>query len=119
MGRHNRDGRGEDQHGRRYEVAYPPDWLHQVKVSRGLENGRQSTKILLRNPEAPTQPPGGRVRTRVACEELGLEFELALRDGAGAVRRIVVETVIPEGPEAGEVVSFTLTRTPAAGVPPA
>jgi hypothetical protein len=110
MGRHNRDGRGEDQFGRHYEVAYQPDWLHQVKVSRGLESGRQSTKILLRNPDPPVQAPGSRVRTRVACPELGLDFEVALRDSRGAVRRIIVETVIPDGPEAGETVRFTLAR---------
>jgi hypothetical protein len=110
MARHNRDGSGEDQYGRHYDVAYQPDWLRLVKVSRELDSGRQSTKILVRNPEAPEQQPGPRVRTRIASAELGLELELALRDPRGVVRRIVVETVIPEGPEAGEVVAFTLAR---------
>jgi hypothetical protein len=112
MARHNRDGAGEDQHGRRYEIAYQPDWLHQVKVSRGLDSGRQSTKILLRNPRPPAQEPGSRVRTHIAAPELGLDFEVTLRDAAGVVRRIIVETVVPEGPEAGEVVAFTLARVP-------
>ena len=68
MARHNREGQGEDQHGRRYLIGYQPDWFHQVKVARGLDTGRQSTKILLRNPalmgpagRAASALPGGHV----------------------------------------------------------
>ena len=43
MARHNREGQGEDQHGRRYLIGYQPDWFHQVKVARGLDTGRQIT----------------------------------------------------------------------------
>ena len=49
MARHNRDGRGSDQRGFDYEIGYQPDWLQQVKVTRNLESGRQSTKTLFRN----------------------------------------------------------------------
>ena len=48
MGRHNREARGSDQRGFDYDISYQPDWLHQIKVTRTLENGRQSTKILSR-----------------------------------------------------------------------
>jgi hypothetical protein len=112
MARHNREGRGEDQLGRRYLVGYQPDWLHQVKVSRGLENGRQSTRILLRNPEPPQADPGSRVRTRIAAPELGIDLEVTLHDERGVVRRITLETVVPEGEERGHTVSFVVSRIP-------
>jgi hypothetical protein len=112
MARHNREGQGEDQHGRRYVIGYQPDWLHQVKVSRGLENGRQSTKTLLRNPDPPAAEPGPRVRTHIAAPDLGIDFELTLRDAGGVVRRITVETVVPEGEERGQPVSFVVSRVP-------
>lgn len=112
MPRHNREGEGEDQHGRRYHIGYQPDWLHQVKVARGLENGRQSTRTLLRNPDPPAADPGARVRTVIAAPELGIDVEVTLRDERGVVRRIIVETVVPEGEEAGETVSFVLSRLP-------
>lgn len=110
MARHNREGRGEDQHGREYLVAYQPDWLHQVKVTRSLENGRQSTKTLVRNPEPPSQEPGPRVRTHIRAPELGLDFEVVLQDAGRVVRRLIVETVVPDGDEAGQVVAFSLSR---------
>lgn len=109
MARHNREGRGEDQHGRAYTVAYQPDWLRQVKVTCDLDNGRQSTKTLVRNPDPPLQDPGARVRTRIRCEALGLDFEVVLHDGDGVVRRIVVETASPGG-DATETVVFSLSR---------
>jgi hypothetical protein len=111
MARHNREGSGEDQRGRKYSVGYQPDWLRQVKVTRELDNGRQSTKTLVRNPDPPAAEPGTRVRTRIRSEELGIDFEVALHDERRVVRRIVVETVVPGGDEAGEVVTFTVART--------
>jgi hypothetical protein len=117
MARHNREGQGEDQHGRRYLIGYQPDWLHQVKVTRGLENGRQSTKTLLRNPEPPAADPGPRVRTRIAAPELGIDLEVTLRDADGVVRRITVETVVPDGEERGETVTFVVSRVPDAPRP--
>ena len=112
MARHNREGEGEDQHGRRYLIGYQPDWFHQIKVARGLESGRQSTKILLRNPEPPAADPGSRVRTHIAAPDLGIDIEVTLRDEGGVVRRITVETIVPEGPEKGETVSFVVSRFP-------
>jgi hypothetical protein len=109
MARHNREGEGEDQHGRRYRIGYQPDWLRLLKVTRFLSNGRQSTKTLLRNPDPPAADPGPRIRTQVEAEELGLCFELTLNDERRVVRRIIVETVIPDGEERGQVVSFVVS----------
>jgi hypothetical protein len=110
VARHNREGQGEDQRGRRYSVGYQPDWLSQVKVTRELGNGRQSTKTLVRNPDPPAAVPGTRVRTHVEARELGLEFEVSLVDPRHVVRRIVVETVVPDGDDRGETVSFVISR---------
>ncbi|HYR09749.1 MAG TPA: hypothetical protein VEQ60_18380 [Longimicrobium sp.] len=112
MARHNREGQGEDQHGRQYLIGYQPDWFHQIKVARGLDTGRQSTKILLRNPDPPAADPGPRVRTHIAAPELGIDVEVMLRDPRHVVRRITVETVVPEGEEKGETVSFVVSRIP-------
>ncbi len=110
MARHNREGRGEDQRGHEYVVGYQPDWFRQIKVTRDLDTGRQSTKTLYRNPEPPQQDPGPRVRTRITAAELGLDVEVTLSDARGVVRRITIETVVPEGEESGEAVVFTITR---------
>ena len=110
MARHNREGQGEDQRGRTYVVGYQPDWFRQVKVTRGLDSGRQSTKTLLRNPEPPAAEPGRRVRTHIHAAELGLDFEVIIDDPRHVVRRIIVETVVPEGDEAGETIAFSLSR---------
>jgi hypothetical protein len=112
MARHNREGQGEDQHGRRYLIGYQPDWFYQVKVARGLDTGRQSTKILLRNPEPPASDPGPRVRTHIVAMDLGIDIEVTLHDERGVVRRITLETVVPEGEEKGETVSFVVSRVP-------
>ena len=110
MARHNREGKGEDQLGREYAISYQPDWFHQVKVTRDLQSGRQSTKTLFRNLEAPQADPGPKVRTRIASPELGLDFEISIDDPRGVVRRVTVETVMPEGEDQGEVVAFTVSR---------
>lgn len=110
MGRHIREGVGEDQRGARYAVGYQPDWLRKVKVTRDLPSGRQSTKALFRNPDPPVSDPGPRVRTRVASPELGLEFEILLTDPGRVVRRIVVETEVAPGSEPERVV-FVLSGT--------
>ncbi len=110
MARHNREGRGEDQHGHLHIISYQPDWLHQVKVTRDLESGRQSTKTLFRNTEPAERDPGPRIRTGIAAPELGLALEVAIEDPRQVVRRVTVEAIIPEGHEQGETVVFTLTR---------
>jgi hypothetical protein len=115
MARHNREGSGQDQRGRTYRVEYQPDWMRVVKVTRELAGGRQSTKTLVRNPEPPAAEPGSRVRTHVQCADLGLDFEVVLHDPRRVVRRITVETVVPDGDDAGETVQFSFARTPDEG----
>lgn len=110
MARHNREATGEDQFGRKYEVSFQPDWLYQVKVTRDLAHGRQSTKTLYRNEAPAVVEPGSRIRTRIRSEELGLDVEVDLNDARGVVRRITVETVAPEGVDQGEPLSFTISR---------
>ncbi len=107
MARHNRVGRGTDQRGADYAISYPPDWLHQVKVTRTLENGRQSTKTLFRNPEPLAKRPGAKVRTRVMSRKENLEFEIDVHDPHGIVTRIVVETSRPERGGDGACIQFT------------
>jgi hypothetical protein len=108
MGRHNREGRGTDQRGQEYVVSYQPDWLRQVKVSRNLENGRQSTKTLFRNPAEPEQEPGPRVRTRISAPGTNLDIEIGLTDPDRVVTRIIVETSIA-GDGGDEAVAFTIS----------
>jgi hypothetical protein len=110
MARHNREGTGVDQNGREYTVSYQPDWFYQVKVTRDLPSGRQSTKTLFRNPEPPAAAPGPKVRTRIWSEELGVDFEITVDDAAGSVRKVTVETTATRGPEQGEPISFTISR---------
>lgn len=110
MARHNREGVGADQRGFQYEVSYQPDWLRQVKVTRQLETGRQSTKTLFRNPSGQAEAePGEKVRTRIVSERQGLDFELALIDPRSAVTRIRIAYAVPvEGGLREEEVEFTL-----------
>jgi hypothetical protein len=110
VARHNREGRGADQRGFEYSVNFQPDWLKQVKVTRQLETGRQSTKTLFRNPSRRAEAaPGERVRTRVVSSDQRLDFEVALTDPAAAVRRIRVAYAVPtEGGTLEEEVEFTL-----------
>jgi hypothetical protein len=110
MARHNREARGTDQRGNAYTISYQPDWLHQVKVSRDLQSGRQSTKILFRNEEPAEAPPGRGVRTRILSEELGIDVLLTVEDGEQGVRRLSVETVATRGPAEGETVCFVISR---------
>jgi hypothetical protein len=92
MARHNREASGADQRGFDYTISYQPDWLGQVKVTRILETGRQSTKALFANPEDPRSEPGQQVRTGIRCAAQGLGFELSITDPGRVVRRIIVET---------------------------
>jgi hypothetical protein len=95
MARHNREASGADQRGFEYTISYQPDWLRQVKVSRLLGTGRQSTKTLFVNPEPPARAPGQLVRTGIRCEAQELGFELAVTDPRGVIRRVIVETAPP------------------------
>ncbi len=98
MARHNRLGRGTDQRGADYAISYPPDWLNQVKVTRALETGRQSTKTLFRNPEPAGRRPGPKVRTRIVSRQENLDIEIGVSDPNGMVTRIIVETSLPDRP---------------------
>ena len=97
MARHNRDGHGSDQRGFEYTVSYQPDWLKQVKVTRLLPTGRQSTKTLLIPDDAPERAPGRQVRTEIRSEEQGLFFQVAITDPDHVIKRVIVET----GPSSG------------------
>lgn len=97
MARHNRETDGTDQHGLEYAVSYQPDWLRQVKVTRRLETGRQSTKTLFTNPDAPVRAPGQQVRTAIRCKTHDVAFEIAVTDPGRVVKRIVVEMESAEG----------------------
>ena len=109
MARHNRDGSGADQRGFEYGVSYQPDWLKQVKVTRTLESGRQSTKTLFRNPaRGPEAVPGERIRTRIVSSDQSLDFEVALIDPKAAVRRVRIAYVVPGENGRPEEVEFTL-----------
>jgi hypothetical protein len=92
MARHNRDGHGSDQRGFDYTISYQPDWLRQVKVTRLLPSGRQSTMTLFTRPDPPEREPGRQVRTRIESETQGLVFEVAITDPARVIKRVIVET---------------------------
>jgi hypothetical protein len=110
MGRHNREARGADQRGFDYDISYQPDWLHQIKVTRTLENGRQSTKILFRNPTPREQPPGPRSRTRITSAEQQVDVEVDLNDPHNVVKRIIVVTGPPGIDTAEEELEFIIQK---------
>jgi hypothetical protein len=102
MARHNREGQGTDQHGHTYSVNYQPDWLRQVKVTRTLETGRQSTKTLFRNPMPRREAaPGDKVRVRVSSPEQGVDVEVGIGDPRLRVRKVQVHYAVPR-PGGGE-----------------
>jgi len=104
VARHNREGHGTDQRGFDYEVGYQPDWLRVVKVTRGLESGRQSSKTLFRNPEARAKEScGNKVRTRIVSQKQGLDFEITLDDPHHVVTRVRVTCKLPEEDRKGGV----------------
>jgi len=109
MARHNRDGSGTDQRGFEYAVSYQPDWLRQVKVTRALESGRQSTKTLFRNPADRAEAlPGDRVRTRITSDEQDLDVEIVVHDPDVAVHRVRVSCHVEGARGRPEEVEFTL-----------
>ncbi len=109
MARHNRDGYGADQRGYAYGVSYQPDWLRHVKVTRVLQKGRQSTKTLFRNPaDRQEASPGERIRTRIASQDQGIDFEVAVTDLRGAVARVRVAYMVTNERGEREEIEFTL-----------
>lgn len=99
MARHNREGQGSDQRGFGYTISYQPDWLRQIKVTRLLPTGRQSTKTLFAPTESPEREPGRQVRTEIRSGDQELFFEVAITDPDRVVKRVIVET----GPGNGRV----------------
>lgn len=97
MARHNREGQGADQRGFEYRISYQPDWLKQIKITRLLPTGRQSTKTLFAPAEPPEREPGRQVRTEVRSRSQDLFFEVAITDPDRVVKRVIVET----GPAGG------------------
>jgi hypothetical protein len=108
MARHNRDARGSDQRGFDYEISFQPDWLKQIKVTRTLESGRQSTKTLFRNPASPEHSPGPRVRTRISSDEQHMDVEVDVNDPRGVVRRIIIVTAPPGSDTVEDELEFTI-----------
>lgn len=108
MARHNKDARGTDQRGDEYDISYQPDWLRQIKVTRALESGRQSTKTLFRNTTRRERKPGPRVRTRIRCRGESIDFEIGVDDPNGVVKRVVIETTMPDRPQDDGVIVFTI-----------
>jgi hypothetical protein len=112
MARHNREGSGTDQHDNAYTISYQPDWLGQVKVTRLLPTGRQSTKTLFTSPDRPERQPGRQIRTGIRSAAGDIAFEIALTDPDRVIRRVIVET----GPGTSEGVledgdiQFTIDR---------
>lgn len=84
MARHNRPGSGADQHGFAYHISYAPDWLDQIRITRRLASGRQSTKTLFRNPSRrPQGEPGPVARTRIESPAQGLAIEVSVNTKDG------------------------------------
>lgn len=115
MGRHNREARGADQRGFDYEISYQPDWLKQIKVTRTLETGRQSTKILFRNPTPGEAPAGAKVRTRIASPEQKVDVEVDINDPHNVVKRIIVVTGPPGEGTTDEELEFVIQKRTARG----
>ena len=109
MARHNREGHGSDQRGFEYTISYQPDWLKQVKVSRVLPTGRQSTKTLFAPDAPPQRTPGRQVRTEIRSPDQKLFFEVAITDPKRVIRRIIVETGGPDGSRSEDgAIQFTI-----------
>lgn len=109
MARHNREGRGVDQHGELWTVSYQPDWLRRVKISRELPDGRRrSSMTLVENPaNSAEDEPGKVVRTRIAAADGSVDFQIALEDRDRAVDRIEVHLRKRPGRKA-EVIRFNI-----------
>ena len=111
MARHNREGTGVDQLGHRYRISYQPDWLREVRVSRRLPSGRQSTKVLFRNPDPrPLDSHRELVRTRIESPSQGLVVEVAVRTESAPVEEVELLWRRRSGlPLGGDAVRFRIT----------
>jgi hypothetical protein len=103
VARHNRTGRGVDQCGTEYTIAYQPDWLRRMKVTRKLKSGRQSTMNVFRNPSDHREAePGTRVRTCLESTDEPVDFEIALKDPNARVKKVVVHYELPPPERSGK-----------------
>ena len=112
MARHNREGRGVDQHGELWVVSYQPDWFRRVKISRELPDGRRrSSMTLVENPaERAEDEPGKVVRTRISAADGTVDLQVALEDRDGLVERVVVHLRRKRG-KSEELVKFNIDGT--------
>lgn len=112
MARHNREGHGSDQRAFEYTISYQPDWLGQVKVTRLLPSGRQSTKTLFLSRDQAEASPGRQVRTGIRSADQNLSFEISITDPGRVVKRVIVETGpgVPGGNPGQQDIQFTIDR---------
>lgn len=112
MARHHREGTGTDQRGYEYVIHYQPDWFRKVRVSRLLENGRQSTATLFQNPEArPAGRPGPHAKTRILSPEQGIDLEFSVNPDAKHLHRVTLSCRIPTRDGTGvEEISFVVEQ---------
>jgi hypothetical protein len=110
VARHHREGTGTDQRGFSYHIEYQPDWFQKVRVSRQLENGRQSTTTLFRNPTpVPQSRPGPQVRTRIRSPEQEIDLEVSVNSDAHHLHRITLWCRVPSLDGIGvEEISFVV-----------
>ena len=109
MGQHNREGKGTDQQGFDYKISYQPSWLKFVKVTRDLDSGRQSTKMLFRNPMNKKKGTSSeRTRTRIVSPSQELDLEISVLDRKNFVERVEVTCVVPTTDGRAERVVYTL-----------
>lgn len=92
MARHNREGKGVDQHGDLWVISYQPDWLKRVKISRQLPGGRRRSSLtLFRNPaRRAAEEPGKVIRTRIAAADGSVDIRLALEDRDSVVDEVTL-----------------------------
>lgn len=109
MARHNREGRGLDQLGNLWRIAFQPDWLRQVKISRDLPDGRRRSSLtLFRNPaRAGQSDPGRSIRTRITSADGRIDVEIALEDRDLVVDHVVLGIKQKKGRKT-EVVKFMI-----------
>lgn len=92
MARHNREGRGIDQHGDLWLISYQPDWLKRIKISRELPDGRRRSSLtLFRNPARHAEDgPGKLIRTRISAADGSVDFQVSLEDWEADLDQVVV-----------------------------
>ena len=94
MPRHNRTATGVDQCGFSYDISYQPDWVSRIKITRRLASGRQSTKVLFRNPaRSSVEPPPAHVRVAIFGHDQNLEVDCTVGTSEQQVRSLRIDWV--------------------------